>query len=1743
MVVAQIVLPTKRKRRRTWESVRRIGTVLLSSSALPSAQGQSSFYATCRGQVQSVDVDGDEALSEAEFKSFLFQFSGGSASLGDGELPAGLSEPFSKRQNDETQLMDISPSSGGALDFFCKEMYSGLLQLFNISVLNNDCITALQAGDTQPMNGQLLSIEYVAFLNALTGSQDYSDPYESLSTSLQNAFNDLATGGIIDGAKGTEYLIEFCERSLLAAIVPQVPPTPAPTGVIKATTNPTGATAIPTVAGSNTDSTYGTAAPTSSGSAATIAPTQLGSGNTPLPTIDTGSTMIPSTVLGRATLVPTHTATMGGSVTELPTTITGTFLPTTLGSDKTSSPSTSGSTDRTPSPTAEGTSVGSADGSGSTFSPTMLPTYSEKTQAPTFASLSASQFNTCKTALVVSDINRNDRLEQQEFVRFISRMATNQKLASNTAFKSMDGSYIELYDNLSTQEAGGLPRLEGTKPGTTPSRNQRASILNMCQETYLAIRRYDQDGPSSPSGGNDDDSTDGYGDFDKFFQNCKTAMVVSDLNRDDVLEELEFVRFATRLKPDIFNRVATFQQLDPAFRASYSEVSSMRGVVIFGSKPGQRSTGAQLDHVENVCQSAKRAIDTIVANGGTNVSLPPPTLSPTINPGSLSTDFFRRCKTAMLIADLNRDDSLSQEEYVRLLNRLTLSQFAGKGFDELDALFQLEFYKVAIDGRVDVSGSKPGQPTDRKIIEHLTFVCEKVKESIDVFAATGGTGVGPIFPVQTQAPVAVTFQPSTAPITSSELGNCLESIMKADTNRNFLLEEKEFVQFLASASSQNVEASFKDLPSQYVFSFREAASQGDVVDLASIDDSHLSRLCEDILAQGNLATIPSPQSCSASLLTSDADGNKRLTEDEYSNFVHALRKSRKSSFDILPFVLRENFSWLKLNRSYVDINGVATFESLESGDDIRLQWICERTGQALSALEEDDSIAQDDHCLSTMLRSDNDFNGYIDQEEFVGLMRRFSGAKLNGLDFQSAGKLRSVFNTAKSDDNNMIDIETASVNGVCFELKKAADEERESEAFFELCSSSLRFADSNSDESLSKEEYILFLFTLAIAYGQAEEMPTDIQYENLNKVLRLNFDVLAGQDDSVLIPGVQSQPNKDQFADLRWVCQNTESIVDLISSRQETVVTVYNAFYVSNTKGVVASDLKDGPDRDLLEAAYLEFVEDQVSVLLKLHKTRKLTVGELIPSSAFIYQIDDVQCFADFPSKTYCQVVYGSFDLSVIDEDDEDLAAAKYTETTQSTIDRGALQLKLILLDDNAAFTVEQAVNPAKPSSNQVFVPSRRPNAAVEPVAQEGEASLFMTLLSGALVSSAIFGTLYYWFFYIRKGKVLCGEDKHIESVDDDVKASGMQLGQADSSRTGEDEETGFSGQRGGKEVATKIGSTFDADNISVESSTGNSFADFVSSVSKVDSTHSSDQGSSGSGRSKDHSKQEIESMSNTTSENSKSSDSQSSESSDLHERVTQLKQATSSTPKSSHDLNDSQHESSDSSEEAFSDPESDQSISVDEDVDSTKSSLPSDSHVSSSNFDDKPDDVGNDEDQKRTSPDAAALSSSAGSESEPSHSEAEETSVEVDNDEGKDSFAEQNDQEEEDGVESMSYDEADTLVHSTMSLNTTDLNAGYEKYRPIVEDLVRQVVPDEINNVDTMMEQFIGRERELVRTLRNMAGIEDSEEADSDDFDPSDYSDPSEYSEDDNDFSEDEELDSDNESIEEESIESDEEL
>jgi len=74
-----------------------------------------------------------------------------------------------------------------------------------------------------------------------------------------------------------------------------------------------------------------------------------------------------------------------------------------------------------------------------------------------------------------------------------------------------------------------------------------------------------------------------------------------------------------------------------------------------------------------------------------------------------------------------------------------------------------------------------------------------------------------------------------------------------------------------------------------------------------------------------------------------------------------------------------------------------------------------------------------------------------------------------------------------------------------------------------------------------------------------------------------------------------------------------------------------------------------------------------------------------------------------------------------------------------------------------------------------------------------------------------------------------------------------------------------------------------------------------------------------------------------------------------------------------------------------------------------------------------------------------------------------------------------------EDGSYSDSYSSRSGDASATSATTITEERERRAEYRAQVDSLVRQVLPDETEKVDAMMDQFKGREAELVSTLQTM--------------------------------------------------------
>lgn len=158
------------------------------------------------------------------------------------------------------------------------------------------------------------------------------------------------------------------------------------------------------------------------------------------------------------------------------------------------------------------------------------------------------------------------------------------------------------------------------------------------------------------------------------------------------------------------------------FQSNFVALAGESGsIVIPGTSPGSLPTASQRDVLRSICVATIEAITLFVGgDNATNVTT--------------SNQFLPFCKSAMVIADVNRDDKMGQTEYVRFISKLLGESYSS--FDELDVIFQDIFDEISIDDVVDISGSKPGQSVSAEQYGELIQICAVTEEVIMEYNAT-----------------------------------------------------------------------------------------------------------------------------------------------------------------------------------------------------------------------------------------------------------------------------------------------------------------------------------------------------------------------------------------------------------------------------------------------------------------------------------------------------------------------------------------------------------------------------------------------------------------------------------------------------------------------------------------------------------------------------------------------------------------------------------------------------------------------------------------------------------------------------------------------------------------------------------------------------------------------------------------------------------------------------------------------
>lgn len=677
------------------------------------------------------------------------------------------------------------------------------------------------------------------------------------------------------------------------------------------------------------------------------------------------------------------------------------------------------------------------------------------------------------------------------------------------------------------------------------------------------------------------------------------------------------------------------------------------------------------------------------------------------------------------VGDINRNDQLERTEYIRFIYKLTGDfEFLGKTLEEIDPAFQTSFETLSNgNDYIDVSGTKPSDTPTEEEQENMRQVCLSTSRAI-YFYVNGGSEPAPNPAVPTASPAP---NPTDFVLNDADYNQCKASLALSDVNRDDWLEPDEFVRFLNQYfDNAFVSFAFEDLDESFQLSYDAARGVRVFVDIqgvrstspSSVEDESITAVCTEFVGAINRYADPGSDTiteCLDVIAQVNKDGANVLSAQEYLVLIDALSDRLwpdSRSLDDLPFVVADNYEWLKLGNDEIDISSLGDPAATEAQKEA-YDSLCERTVRVIAfakvvADEEPDDLLA--YCTIPLSNADLNGDAMLNDAEFLEFIKLLSGNAWAGQSLSTVpSPLRELFILAADQESATIPIpgsrpgdtatssELDDLDNFCWDAEDAIVSAREVMFQFPRCKAAMVAADVDSNGRLSQAEYVVFLYDLL------GEDPDGVSFEDLDRVAQVSYNLLRIRGDtdlSVAGAGSGSNVTEQEEDRLRWICANTETVLDELDtsdSDSEPTSTVYNSFIVSNKVGLKAADLQTGLEREGLDVAYSVFVEELVqSEDTSRLRGRMLQNVDLREDSARIYQLDDTACPSSASGLT-CQVAYARFVLFTEDQ----AVRLAYEELSQEAIERGDLQAVLIRVDARNDLTIVGASRPLVPGENQ----------------------------------------------------------------------------------------------------------------------------------------------------------------------------------------------------------------------------------------------------------------------------------------------------------------------------------------------------------------------------------------------------------------------------------------------------------
>ena len=930
---------------------------------------------------------------------------------------------------------------------------------------------------------------------------------------------------------------------------------------------------------------------------------------------------------------------------------------------------------------------------------------------PLLLPLGTAQYISCKSQLGGANSDGDSSLSRDEFSAFLASMTGGSIVDGLAAPAAITDAYSK-HENAATQSVD----ITGANQGA-PS-YQQIAVESFCDDMFEALATVFE--VSVPQ------------------NKCVGALQAADKNPgNSLISDNEFIPFVRAITSETFGAPSAFSGLPVRVQSAFTDFAT----------DGEVRSSKGMGFLEQFCLRTALYVAIELQKvesepDATPPTLPPqqrtsaPTKSPVVSvftPSRVTEEQLKSCRSAMDQADSSGDLALDQAEYVNFLSRLSPYQLGGTTYASIHPLYVSNYETIQNDNNlIDIAGAALDLSPPSAQLKHFDSVCGETLDMIDLVQK-----LSPFPPATPSLPATPAPAPKAtpAPVAKSTPAPVVKSTPAP----------------VAMATPAPIR-----MPSPPTSTPAPSAPP---------------------IPENSTPGTPHPDSTQCTDLLLSVDSDKVLDKAEYAAFVHSLSGTGGSApgFDTLPYLIRDNYEWIKIGEDAVVLDGLAS----NSDDGIAYgRYICDRTQTTLDLVSEQGSKSAStllEQCSHSSRKADKNDDNSLDEQEFFSFIDDLSGLAWEGLQYGDLDEpLRKAFEENKVSGSNLVDISAAKLEVVpsptsisalvslCDQASDAIASSRKSDSFFQRCRIALAGANENDDDSLSKAEYVEFLYNLAGGESNGQ------RFKGLDDKLQLNYELLALRKGSVSISGISGETTLSEMKHIRWICATVESVIDSVPvSNEERKVNAFNSFITSNTAGLRRADLQFGFARTTLENSYKDFVQEQVPLVQlqarNLRSRRRLKVLGTNSDSIRLYRIDDTSCPNGVDAGASCQTVFGSFEITVDDEDNAEGLSQRYSDALQAAIDDGALQSQLTARARDFPIKVYGSSTPLRPSSQTP--PDKNESGG------SGNTALIviLVLLAVLLVAAGL------WYYRHKKGSLadpMKGTDSFNTSTSDEPAAA-----------------------------------------------------------------------------------------------------------------------------------------------------------------------------------------------------------------------------------------------------------------------------------------------------------------------------------------------------------------------------------